>query len=338
MARTFKVEIGTPGPASGNTEIEPWIAVWREAAAHFGANAPPRLLVDHEPDRWYHVTIDVSDVVDVFETDLALRNGDEVLVHERWAKREALGEHPLGAHLLVTLAPAGGHDSEGSLHVLGRFIQHWFLAMNLALPGCCTTFRPRLPLEADPDPLPPDLSGSFLENAYEHSLKRGWPQLRQLPLLQMWDWLQAELLYDTHIAKDPLDRALFTVLRVCEPELQDTDRILLIAQALEGLLSPGKEQVGNLLRQRLEVVLGPAPGKKNWFARFYDLRSRIAHGDYPLLRPGQFVGRDLPPVGEYTATFWEPTDQATAVLLALLQDLAAANVRQYSFEQIVHRS
>jgi hypothetical protein len=221
--------------------------------------------------------------------------------------------------------------------MVGRFIQYWFLAMNLALPGSFTTFRAIYPNETDQDCPPPNLHGATLEAAYEHSRKRAWPPIRQLSFVKVWNWLQQGFPYDTHIAHDPLDRSLFTILRICEPGLHDTDRILLIAQALEGLLLPGKEQVGTLLRQRLELVLGVPPIKRNWFSRFYDLRSRIAHGDYPLLCPGDYLNVDPPEVDEYVATFFEPTDEAVAVLVSLLQDLAATNARRYLFEQQVHR-
>ena len=64
-------------------------------------------------------------------------------------------------------------------------------------------------------------------------------------------------------------------------------------------------------------MLGTPTSHKRWFSKFYDLRSRVAHGDVPLLRPGKYydIGESAQ-IEQYIAEFWEPMDQAVAALLA----------------------
>jgi hypothetical protein len=44
--------------------------------------------------------------------------------------------------------------------------------------------------------------------------------------------------------------------------------------------------IGKMLKDRIHLVLGEPKSHKKWITDFYNLRSRIIHGDYPLVRSG----------------------------------------------------
>jgi hypothetical protein len=109
--------------------------------------------------------------------------------------------------------------------------------------------------------------------------------------------------------------------------------ILLIAQVLEAFFSDGRQGIGAVLRERLELVLGIPATHSKWFSKFYERRSRIAHGSAPVFRPGGYAHDDNKAVEEYFQSYCVPIDEAVAVLLGILQDLVRHDARQYVFLQ-----
>ena len=163
--------------------------------------------------------------------------------------------------------------------------------------------------------------------------ERGWPHLRHLAFADCWSWLEGELPYHLELAEEPHHRALFTLLNVCAPGVSETDMILHVAQVLEAFFTDKRQGITSVLRQRLELVLGEPSTHQNWFNRFYERRSRIAHGSAPVLRPGSYAHEDHPEVADYIKSHWEPLDEALAVFMAVLQDLVIHNAREYVFLQ-----
>ena len=186
---------------------------------------------------------------------------------------------PSSSRLTLHLRKMSGETAH-ELHfkAVGKFLQHLFLGMNLAQPGSLDLFSCRYPEHPNAFPPPPNLRGNVLEFARQHALERGWPPLKSLPFKQVWNWLTGELPYSLDLADKAHHKALFTILRICSTQTNESDTILLIAQALEAFFSGGKEVIGSTVKQRLELVLGEPKTHKNWFNKFYDRRSHIAHG------------------------------------------------------------
>ena len=139
--------------------------------------------------------------------------------------------------------------------------------------------------------------------------------------------------YDIDIATTPTQKAIFGLLRICTREQWDPDNLLVLTQAFEGLLAPGKNSIARRLHERLELVIGSPTVGSDWFKQLYTMRSRIIHGDTPVLRPGEkgiAYNPELLRIGNEAA---ELEGKAVAALLALLQDMVRNNIRAYRFEQ-----
>lgn len=297
--------------------------------------APP-LVVSRGADTAWEITLNVSDTVDMLDR---ISSDDASRIENRWHEREDLGLHPLGSWMQIDLQEVSGQSAASPpMQLVGRFLQQLFLAMNVAAPGSFNLFASRYSNAADTEYPPPNLSSDILEGAVAKAHERGWPALRRLPVADVWSWLQHGMSYDVDIATDDVDKVLFTVLRVCEPQEVDVDNVLHVAQALEALFASGRESIGSVVQQRLEAVLGEPTSHKRWFTRFYDVRSRIAHGSMPVLRPGRYydIGESSA-VEAFIAEFWQPIDQALAALLAVVQDMVAHRSRGYRFEQQAFR-
>jgi hypothetical protein len=308
------------------------LAVWRELGLLAAAVSSPPLLVSRRADAVFQVSLDVADTVDMLES-IAVR--DSSRIQRRRYQREAAGMNPNGSWIAITIKEVSGNaTSRFPLQLLGRFLQQVFLAMNLAVPGSANFFSSRYEEVRHADYPPPQLSSDIFEGAYATALDRGWPSLRRLALVDVWTWLHDALSYDLDLAAEPVDKALFALLRVCEShpvDESDASNVLYITQAVEALFAVGRKHIGANLRARLEALLGEPPLHRGWFTKFYDLRSRIAHGGIPMLRPGAYFDwDDSAAVRKYITEFWSPVDTAIAVLLATLQDLIARGSRGYA--------
>ena len=89
----------------------------------------------------------------------------------------------------------------------------------------------------------------------------------------------------------------------------------------------------------LEAILGEPPNDRRWFSRLYELRCRIAHGGITVARPGiVFDIGENEAVEAHLTEFFRPTDEAIAVLIAVMQDLVRSFAAGYEFAQAVART
>jgi hypothetical protein len=331
------LSLANTGPDSGSTDAAEFLQLWKEIQAFFASGHTAPFIGSRDPEEWYVISLDATDVIDALGTRVGVDN--EAAIDERLHARLAAGRPPLGGDIEIAIHAMGGHTARHPpFKLLGRFLQQLFLSANIAVPGSCNLFSCRYPEFPDAQPGPPHHNANILEFAYNHAHEVGWPPIGPLGFGDVWHWLHDVMIYDLDIAEHPLEKALFTLLRVCTPDAVETHNILEIAQVLESLFAEGRDNIGTILRHRIEAVLGIPRDNKKWFSRLYELRSRIAHGGVPLLRPGEYYEMgDNAIVEKHIAEYFAPADQATAVMLALLQDMAKARCRAYSFTQSVVR-
>jgi len=336
MAETITLSFN-PYRSDGAADAREALDAWRQLQLLTAPGAAPPIVVARGADAAFQITLDASDIVECLEAEAA---DSEAAVQARIERQRASGLHPMLGVLRIDAVEVSGHgDLRLPAQLLGRFLQQLFLAMNLAVPGSANFFASRYAEDTGNEYPPPNLSADILEGAYTKAKERGWPLLVPLAVGDVWNWLHDAMSYDLDVAREPADKALFALLHICEPQEIDTENILRTAQAFEALFSGGREGIGAALQQRIEAVIGTPASRKRWFTKFYDLRSRVAHGDVPMLRPGKYydIGESRQ-IEDYIAEFWEPMDQAISALLATLQDLIRHRSRGYRFEQQVHRT
>ena len=113
-----------------------------------------------------------------------------------------------------------------------------------------------------------------------------------------------------------------------------TADILILSQGLEAVLGGGSERIGSALKARVDLILGEPTAHKRWISDFYGLRSRIIHGAFPIVRPGEFLSED--DLYRHEKELLRPIDRVTAVLLCLLQKLILAGSAGFAFGETFH--
>lgn len=322
-----------PAPDFAGADLEATISTWQQAQERLGPTGRPIALTTSRGKR-YAVSIDAREVIDylarVAEHE-RLTDEDAFLVFER---RFRGGEHPFRAQLELI-----DHTGNAPLRIVSRAMQHLFLGMNLAHPGSCNLlFSHYVGIDDDVWPAP-CLSGGPLETALLHAKEIGWPGLGPIAFADVWDWLERTRVVDAAVAIDPVHKALFALLSVCDEATGEPETLLIVMQALEALLVVGHQGVRSLVRSRLEAILGAPTDDAHWFARLYELRCRIAHGGMTVARPGVVldIGEDEALEGHH-AKLWRPVDESIALLIALLQDLVKSSAAGYEFGQAVART
>jgi hypothetical protein len=107
--------------------------------------------------------------------------------------------------------------------------------------------------------------------------------------------------------------------------------LLIFAEAFEGLLLRGKStSILSTLRDRLELLIGRFPDDPRWFDNLSEMRSRIVHGNAPVKRPDLMASAN-PQVRKMLEEMFGAEWEATAALLALLQDLVSKDAHSYDF-------
>lgn len=93
-----------------------------------------------------------------------------------------------------------------------------------------------------------------------------------------------------------------------------------------------QNNVVQVLKEQIELVLGTPDSDKKWLNKFYNLRSRLVYGDLPIIR---LDAEDMlySKTEGYYLQFYESIKKSFAVLLALLQNLIISFSIGFEFHQ-----
>jgi len=171
-----------------------------------------------------------------------------------------------------------------------------------------------------------------MESAWVVATEWEWPLLDPIPVSASWSWLESSGFRATSIAVKPVHKALVSLLEVAaNPHLSESLETIFLAQAFESLLMGGPGRgIGEVLKERIELILGAPAAHKKWLNDFYKLRSQVVHGSYPVIRTGVAADEEY---FDWSKEFWMPLNRARAVLLALLQRLIGNGSTGFAFTQ-----
>lgn len=171
-----------------------------------------------------------------------------------------------------------------------------------------------------------------MEAAWRAAEEWQYPCIKKLQFKQVWNWLAKSEFDQCKLATSVLHKTLALLLDVSAPFSRPAALdVLLLCQALEALLDCKSGAIGASLTARANLILGPPPSHKKWLSSFYDLRSKITHGSFPIIRPGSFASDDE--IYEHERELVASVNRVVAVLLTLLQKLAQAGASAFQFSE-----
>jgi hypothetical protein len=318
----------------GVVEFERALHAWRQAA-ELWQQGPKTVVFQNAPDDWYAIGLDAAGMLTYLEA--AVNHSRESTADFETFLRTGVYARSVTIqvptpHVVLSITSAHGSVDSVPHGMVERFMQQLFLALNITAPGSCdlTTFDYE---SSDPFRLNPmRLDPSLLDEAWFAALEEGWPPAQPVSFHAAWRWLHRDMAYDIEVAKEPTQKAVFGLLQLCRGYRADPSIILLLAQTLESLVGPVKGgRIQRSLAERLQLIVGTSIVHPQWFNQFYQARSRIVHGTAPIVRPGN--NRFDPDARRIEDELDFLVEKAAGVLLALLRDMVANDVRAYRFDQ-----
>lgn len=172
-----------------------------------------------------------------------------------------------------------------------RMLSELFLAMNISVPGSCSVIN---------------LNGFHFRWARRAASDTGWPNIVELDLRTVAEWLRIQNIRSSDSATGPQARSLFSLLGLSRGNQLPHDRALWTAIALESLYRRPLDRDKRLgaasdLCPQLFDRLGH-PGKEvaefvySEVGSFYETRNKLLHGQGPIFRVNTQANR-LPASG-----------------------------------------
>ena len=332
MPTEYLIQVGTVNvaPDDARTPIEPIIAIWEQIDYFFSNYKVGARAHDISKVAEYFVDLDASQVIE----NLRLIHEFNTTSDDRTALLERIyPDLKCGITLTFRLRPAN-QPAIDCRHTPQRLVdlllQEIFIVANLCLPASCKFYKVTY-LDNDSLP-PPSMYCFYFEDCARFGRDDGWPKYRKIPFANAWNWLMACGIHDLDIAVTPVQRAVFSLFEMARYENFNIAEVLLVSQALDGLLVEKGEPIQRTLSRRIASIVGAPSKQQNWVKDFYDLRSNIAHGTYPIVREHS-AHEESPEVAQYHEQYFVPLVRGVAALLAILQDMISTGSSEYRFEQ-----
>jgi hypothetical protein len=307
-----------PLASNADTPYQPIIDAWKQAGC---------IIKDHEfglsESSKVQVSLDASELIDVLESCL-IHDEERLRLHMvRWAETNEF----VRLKIAIEGPEAVVADRNHLARVVQALVEEMFLALNLSAAGA-GHFNGGVCKElSDNDLL--SYYGDSIESAWFEAKEWGWPSLANIPFERTWGWLQKIGFRECWLAKDASHKALIALLDGGKNK-SEVEEVLLVARSIEALIGGEGISIGHALKSRISKILGTPDSHKGWLADFYSLRSRVAHGNFPLIRPS-LANEDES--ADYASKLWQPLDRSRAVVLGLLQNLVLNGSSAFGFEE-----
>lgn len=161
-----------------------------------------------------------------------------------------------------------------------------------------------------------------LEQAAEYALSIGWPPIKALSILEVWDWVSTKKGFMEGFGGGPTGRALNAFTHLLRPVglIDESTELFWLLVGLEALYTKGNSGIQEQVREKSQLLLGPQDSYKKEISRMYNLRSRFVHGDLDFsgAHPSEAIGKYA---YEQNQQLIKSVNLARAMLVSTLQTL-----------------
>jgi hypothetical protein len=172
--------------------------------------------------------------------------------------------------------------------------------------------------------------------AFRNLKDLGWWQRHNPGFGKVWQWLERAEGSHGNTALKPLDKVLYTMIKVAEQRNELSSRTaLLVLYQLEMLLDCRSPLDARHLRNRIRMVLGDFPEAADCINELYGVRDGLLLGSRPVQRP-PLVAHDA--VAEFMEQIEHqdnPVEMGTALVLVLLRELISHDAQAFVFTERV---
>ncbi len=179
-----------------------------------------------------------------------------------------------GEEARVVYSSAIGSDFASYIHRL-------IVAANIAHVGSIILDKSVMVSENGLEDIIATCSAQSLTEATEYALSIGWPPIKALNILEVWNWISTKKGFMEGFGGGPTGRALnaFTHLLLPASIIDEGTELFWSMVGLEALYTKGSSGIQEQVREKSQLLLGAQNSHKKEITRMYDLRSRFVHGD-----------------------------------------------------------
>jgi hypothetical protein len=326
---TVSLEIGMALP-HGNARESASILAWWKHVAEFCRDrefkATPHAGLPVQTSR---ITLDASHLIALMENATA----DGGTFNEYRQKHIADVSLPINATLTFSLTSVTTGSRE-THEIVNAFIQQVVLLSALTLPGAVQILQARFSGDAGFRYEARQFDSRVLYGCTQSLQGNGSLALASLSIATVWQWLEKAEVSQTNTAILPLNKVLFSLLKVAELRQDYSARTaLVVLYQLESLMHCRNMPDHRLLRQRVTRVLGNIPEALDCLTNLWIIRESMYRGEQPVSRP-MLLRHDLQGERhELLGPHDNVIELGTALVLALLQKLAENDSTGFGFEE-----
>ena len=200
---------------------------------------------------------------------------------------------------------------------LERIVLDIIISSNIVYSGCMEVAEGYISLN-DEYNVKLNAMNSSLHNIYEDIMKKEWPQLEKVSLIETWNWLINRLNYSLKIGNTPANRAMNAFSYQFNAEnYEDLFYALLGLEALYNTST--SDGIMKQISNKTSILFGEPVKYKKSINQMYQIRSAFVHGS--LNFPNKFYMYDADT--EFESFYFDKYDDA----LKTAQSLLVASLR-----------
>ena len=209
-------------------------------------------------------------------------------------------------------------------------INLFIIAVNIAHPGTVSVdegiiteeLNKRILIKTDIN------DNKFLDTVdYVKTIK--WPHIENLSIDLVWNWLINKRDTLLTISNSKLGRAINAFSHLFNYKLTDEMRLFWSLVGVEALYAQSQSGIQEQIRNKTQVFLGKQKDFKRIFAKVYNFRSRLVHGDLDF--PGLFSEEYGKKKEEFYSDLEEAVNFSSAILIATIQKMVKLSKNDLEF-------
>lgn len=302
--------------------------LWVEVENLFQNYPLKTYALDNPKNIGYKISIDTSDIVDFFNKRIS-----KVIPDDYYSESPNF-YLKISLHTLAN----GEMNSIGgarSVNITNRFLQDLFISMNLAFPTSFNLWYGEFyeSMESyDVIAYAPFYTVVPLDEVMNINTHWNYPKIKNIPFAKVWSWINKVGIPGVGVAENVSQKACFILLNLCGSPEFITENSLAMSRGFEIILADSSQSINKMLKERLELLFGIPLENKKWFSQFYQLRSRVIHGDLPVTRNNREFSFQNE---EFLLVFKKPYNQAFSIYISLLQKMIIKDCNGFIFSQKV---
>ena len=301
--------------------------LWEEVSNIFNNYTLKTYALGFPENIGYKITVDASDIVDFFNKRISKVDINDYYSDPDFYLKISL--YTLDGGEMISI---GGAQS---INIANRFLQDLFISMNLAFPTSLNLWYGEFYEHIDSYDIvayAPFYSTIPLYNAVKITYQWKYPKIKNISFEKVWSWINKAGIPGVGVAKNVAQKTCFILLNLCSSPEFIIENSLSMSRGFEIILANASQSVSKILNERLELLFGTPSENKKWFNQFYQIRSRVIHGDLPVTRNSREFSFQNE---EFLLEFEKPYYQALIMYINLLQKMILTDCNGFKFSQKV---